>query len=147
VRVIAMYPGAALLVVCGALCLYGGIGGQPRDSGHALSKASRSRLFGPLIVMGIALWFGACLCLGDAISVPGTKSNAGLVMMAIAGAGLIPTALLFCSLRLFGRPKFLMSQDTPGGGPAARHVGQGIRGMGAVTCLRLPVYDKRGVGG
>ncbi len=118
---IAMYLGAAFLVVCGGLCLYGGIGGQPRGGGHALSQVSRSRLFGPLVVMGVALLFGACLCLGDAISVHGTESNVGLVMMAIGGAGLIPAALLFCSLRLFGRPKFLMSQNTRGGGPAARH--------------------------
>jgi hypothetical protein len=51
----------------------------------------------------------------------GSLPVAGLVMMATGGAGLIPTALLFCSLRLFGRPKFLMSQNTRGGGPAARH--------------------------
>jgi hypothetical protein len=117
---IVMYVGAVLLVVCSALCLYGGIGGQPRDDGHALRQVSRSRLFGPLIVMGIALFFGACLCLGDAISEHGTKSNAGLVMMAIGAAGLMPTALLFCSLRLFGRPKFLMPQNMRGGA-AARH--------------------------
>ena len=115
-----MYLGAAFLVACSALCLYGGIGGQPRDGGHALRQVSRSRLFGPLIVMGIALLFGACMCLGDAISVHGTKSNAGLVMMAIGAAGLMPTALLFCSLRLFGRPKFLMPRNMRGNG-ATRH--------------------------
>jgi hypothetical protein len=112
VRVIVMYLGAAFLVLCSALCLYGGIGGQPRGGGHALRQVSTSRPFGPLIVMGIALLFGACLCLGDAISVRGTKSNAGLVLMAIGAVGLMPTALLFCSLRLFGRPKFLMPQNT-----------------------------------
>jgi hypothetical protein len=121
--VVPMLLGAVLLLVCAVLCLYGGIGGQPRDGGHALRTVTRDRLHGPLLVMGVTLLFGACLAVGDAVSDHGTKSNVGLVLMAIGGAGLITGALLFASLRLFGRPKSLMPRQTRGGVLAGRHGG------------------------
>ncbi len=92
---IVLYLGALLLTGLAVGCIARGV--------HVWRSPGRDRslpleatgLDGAMIYLGVALLFGALLDLGDAISVHGTRANAGGVLFAIAGIGFLPAAFLF----------------------------------------------------
>lgn len=108
---IALYLGALLLTGLAVGCIVRGVHvwrSPGRDRSLSSLAVKATGLDAAMIYLGVATLFGALLDLGDAISVHGTRANAGGVLFMIAGIGFLPAAFLFASVWFFNRPRFLV---------------------------------------
>jgi hypothetical protein len=105
---LVLYLGALLLGALAVAFVVRGLHVWRSPDKHVSPQLTATGLDGSMIPLGITLVFGSLLDLGDAISVHGTRTNAGKVLFAIAGIAILPAAFLFVSVWFFNRPRFVV---------------------------------------